>query len=204
MVYNVNNMEEIILQMESYVLNTGIWGPLVYILMMTVAVVLAPIPSSPLAIFAGTVFGVWWGSLWTMLGTTIGAGIAFFLARKFGRPFVVKIISNKKLSEIENRFSEGNLILTVFILRLLPLPFFDAVSYAAGLTRISVRGFVLATVFGLLPLIFLFSYAGELLAENMVAFSVLVVIFSILLLVFVKIYHNYSVKSNKSKRSKKN
>ncbi len=183
-------MEDIILQMESYIVGVGPWGPIVYVFMMIVAIVIAPIPSSPLAIFAGTIFGTWWASLWTMLGATIGAMIAFWIARRFGRPVVEKIISKEKLSKIEEKFSENNLILTVFLLRLLPLPLFDAVSYAAGLTHISVRGFISATFFGLLPLVFLFSYMGNFLAENIVLFSLGVIVFSILLLAFMRIYYN--------------
>ena len=176
--------------MEQYVVSVGSLGPVVYMLMMIIAIVFAPIPSSPLAIFAGTVFGLWWGTLWTILGASAGALIAFFIARKFGRPFVVKILSEKKLSDIEARFSERNLVLTVFLLRLLPLPLFDAVSYAAGLTRISVRGFTFATITGLLPLSFLFSYAGELLANRIVVFSIAVIVLSLFILIFAKIYYD--------------
>ena len=182
-------MEDIIFQMEQYVVSVGSLGPIVYMLMMIIAIVFAPIPSSPLAIFAGTVFGLWWGTLWTIIGASVGALIAFFIARKFGRPFVVKILSEKKLSEIEARFSERNLVLTVFLLRLLPLPLFDAVSYAAGLTHISVRGFTFATITGLLPLSFLFSYAGDLLSENIFLFSLGVITFSLLLVILLKTYH---------------
>ena len=182
-------MEDIILQMEAYVLSTGAWGPVVYILMMVIAVVIAPIPSSPLAIFAGTVFGTWWAILWTMSGAVIGAGIAFWIARRFGRRMVERLVSKKKLYSIESRFSENNLILTVFVLRLLPLPFFDAVSYVAGLTRISVKGFIMATVLGLFPLVFLFSYAGELLASRMFGFSIAVIVFSLSILILARIYY---------------
>ncbi|MFC1721126.1 TVP38/TMEM64 family protein [Patescibacteria group bacterium] len=195
-------MEEIILQMENYVLSVGPWGPFVYILMMTIAIVISPIPSSPLAIFAGTVFGTWWGGLWTLIGAIIGAMIAFYIARIFGRPMVLKFISEKKIAKIEKRFSEGNLIITVFLLRLLPLPFFDAVSYAAGLTHISVRGFVGATVIGLMPLSFLFSYAGELLSENIFAFTILMTVFFLVLAIFFKIYNNQTKNHDSTKKDK--
>ena len=194
-------MEEIILQMEQYVISAGPWGPVVYVFMMIVAVVIAPVPSSPLAIFAGTVFGTWWGFLWTMIGSLIGSMIDFWIARRFGRPVVVKLVSEKKLSSIEKKFSEHNLIATVFVLRLLPLPLFDAVSYAAGLTHMSIRGFTVATVFGLMPLIFLFSYMGDLLSENLMAFIAAVVALSISIFVFARIYYNHKNGTNESKNS---
>jgi len=195
-------MEEIILQMEQYVISVGPWGPVAYVFMMIIAVVIAPVPSSPLAIFAGTVFGVWWGFLWTMVGSLVGSMIDFWIARRFGRPLVVKLVSEKKLSSIEKRFSEHNLIATVFILRLLPLPLFDAVSYAAGLTKISIRGFAGATFFGLIPLIFLFSYVGDLLTENLIAFTAGVIIFSVALFVSARIYYNYKNGTDESGESK--
>jgi len=183
-------MEDIIFSIQDYVLGAGIWGPVVYILAMVVAIVISPIPSSPLAIFAGNVFGVWFGMLLTMTGAIVGAIIVFYIARIFGRPVVIRLVSQKKLEKIEQYFSERNLVFAIFILRLVPLPFFDAVSYAAGLTHISFRGFFFSTFFGLIPLVFLFSYVGDLFVENMIPVSVTIIIISILLLILVRVFYN--------------
>jgi len=64
------------------------------------------------------------------------------------------------------------------------------VSYAAGLTPVSFRGFFFSTVFGLIPLVFLFSYAGDIFMENIISVSVAIVLVSILLLWLVGLFHN--------------
>jgi len=174
---------------EQYVLDAGVLGPIVYITVMIIAIVVSPIPSSPLAIFAGTVFGLWWGMLWTMIGAVLGAVIAFYIARILGRPLVLRFVSKKELNAVEQRFPEHHIAWGIFFSRLLPLPFFDAVSYAAGLTRISIKNFFLATAFGLIPLVFIFSYFGNIFADNLVAVSVLVIVVTLLFFVFAKIFY---------------
>jgi len=185
-------MEQIVMDLEMYVLGAGAWGPVVYVAAMIVAIIISPIPSSPLAIFAGVVFGTWWGMLWTMTGAMAGAAIAFSIARILGRPFVIKLASPEKLQAAEKYMPESRLTWATFLLRLLPLPFFDAVSYAAGLTHISFRNFAAATFFGLLPLTFLFSYFGDAFSGNFVAIGILIGATVLIFIVFLKIFQNRS------------
>jgi len=190
-------MESILTGLEQYVLDAGPWGPIVYIFIMIIAIVVSPIPSSPLAIFAGTVFGLWWGMLWTMIGATAGAMIAFYIARIFGRPVVRKFVPEKELAAVEDQFPEHHIAWTIFFLRLLPLPFFDAVSYAAGLTHISMQKFFTATVFGLIPLVFIFTYFGDIFADNLVAVTSLVLFVTLIFFIFAKIFYKRQKKGGR-------
>ncbi len=189
-------MDNLLFGLEQYVLDVGIWGPIAYIGIMVLAIVVSPIPSSPLAIFAGTIFGFWFGALWTMIGATLGAMVAFYLARVFGRPLVVKFVSEKKLREVEERFPEKHLAWGIFISRLFPTPFFDVVSYAAGLTRVSARAFFIATMFGLVPLVFLFTYFGRVFGGNLLGISTVVIFVTLALFVVAGVVY-------KSKKGKK-
>lgn len=168
-------MEEIVLHIQDYISTAGVFAPIAYIVAMIVAIVISPIPSSPLAIFAGTAFGVWPAFVYTMIGANVGAAIAFYIARRFGRPFVEHLVKKKDLEHVESKLQEHHLTFTIFTLRLLPLPFFDAVSYAAGLTKISFRNFIFATIFGLIPLSFIFSYFGDVFSKNLLTLGGLVV-----------------------------
>jgi len=181
-------MEEILFMLEQYVLEAGVWGPIVYVLAMVIAIVVSPIPSSPLAVFAGTVFGTWYAFGLTMLGAMLGALVAFYIARVFGRPVVLKMVPDKELIAIEKRFSEKHVVLTIFLSRLLPLPFFDAVSYVAGLSHVSVRGFIFASFFGLIPLVFLFSYFGDAFSDNPLALGLLVGITLLIFFIFLWVF----------------
>jgi len=182
-------MQEIVFNLQDFVLGAGAWAPVVYIFLMITAIVISPIPSSPLAIFSGTVFGIWEGMFWTMIGSVIGATIAFYIARIFGRPLILKLVPKKRLDNIEKRFSEGNLVVVIFLLRLVPLPFFDAVSYAAGLTKVSFKGFFVSTVLGLIPLVFIFSYTGDVFAGHFFTASIPIVVLSIVFLIFASIWY---------------
>lgn len=154
-------MEQYLGEIQTYITSAGIWAPVIYVFAMALAVVFSPIPSSPLAIFAGVAFGWFKGMALTLLGATLGAAIAFLIAKKFGRLIVLKILGAEKLEKIDKLLPENRLTLAVFLLRLPPLPVFDAVSYAAGLTKIHFKNFSIATFFGLIPITFALSYYGE-------------------------------------------
>ena len=71
--------------LEALVVQAGIWGPLLIIGLMTVAVVASPIPSAPIALAAGAAYGHVWGTVYVVVGAELGALIAFGLARVLGR-----------------------------------------------------------------------------------------------------------------------
>src|SRR3989338_7362854 len=136
-------------------------GPLVYSLLMIGAILIAPIPASPLAIIAGKVFGPWHGMLYTLVAATLGAIIAFILARYFlgevARNHLKSYAWHKEFSNI----SEYKIAYLIALTRLMPQVSFDLVSYAAGLTRIRLSLFTLATFIGMIPIVFILSFLGS-------------------------------------------
>jgi len=131
----------------------GAYAPLIYILLLATAVVVTPIPSVPLDIAAGLAFGLFWGTIYTLIGAELGALVAFGLARHFGRPWLAGRLRPSTLQQID-RLSDQLGVRGLFLTRLLPVFNFDWVSYAAGLTRIPVRSFALVTLAGMtLPVI---------------------------------------------------
>jgi len=186
-------MEEILSQMQNYIIEAGPWGPLVYVLAMVIAIVISPIPSSPLAILAGAIFGWTEAFILTMIGAVGGAIIAFYIARMFGRPIVEKLISPSRLAEIEEMMPERHLALAIFFLRIPPLPFFDAISYAAGLTKISFRSFTIATFFGLIPIVFTLSYFGGM-AFSTTNLTIIVLAVTVIFFIFLRYYYKNRLK----------
>jgi uncharacterized membrane protein YdjX (TVP38/TMEM64 family) len=63
-------------------------------------------------------------------------------------------------------------VYAVFAGRLLPGVAFDAISYAAGLTRMRFRSFIAATALGIFPQTFLYSYLGRRAPEYVALFLV--------------------------------
>jgi len=139
----------------------GLYGMLVYVFITTIAVVVAPISTIPLIPLATDMWGWFITGILSIIGWTIGAQIAFILARCFGRAVVQKIISIEKLSKFQDRVPDKNLFWSVVFLRVtIPV---DVLSYVLGLfSRMKSIPFFLSTLIGVAPFAFVFSYLGEL------------------------------------------
>ncbi|MBL4756528.1 MAG: TVP38/TMEM64 family protein, partial [Rhizobiales bacterium] len=59
----------------------GAWGPVAVICLMVLAILVSPIPSAPIALSAGAIYGHFWGALYVLIGSEIGAFAAFGIAR---------------------------------------------------------------------------------------------------------------------------
>ncbi len=108
---------------------------------------------------------VLWGPLLTafmsIAGWSLGAGIAFWIARRWGLPLVTRIVGEKRVAQFHDRVPKSNLFWAVVFLRML-VPV-DILSYALGLfSHLSWRTYVLATVLGVSPFGFFFAFVGVL------------------------------------------
>jgi len=137
----------------------GPLAPLLLIGSMVCAVVIPPIPSLPLDLAAGAVFGPFYGALYAVIGAEIGAIACFLVARALGREALSRLL------KVETTFcqmcTDHQLMGLMFFARLIPIFSFDVVSYGAGLTNISLKTFALATFFGMAPPTFALTYLGS-------------------------------------------
>ena len=137
------------------------WGPLAplaYILVVAVEVVVAPIPGTILYLPGGVIFGGFWGGTLSLVGNGIGSAIAFLLMRTMvGREWSHEFFKSHHLLKVEE-FIRRRGLLSVVLLRVNPLTSSDIVSYAAGLTPMSLGTLVLGSTLGMAPLCYLQSY----------------------------------------------
>lgn len=153
-------------KLKSWVNDLGYVGPVIIIAIMAIAVIINPIPSAPIALAAGAVYGHSWGTLYVVAGATIGAVGAFLIARSLGQELLTRLFGNKVM--LGWLGSQNILMGLVFVSRLIPFLSFDLVSYGAGLTQIKTWRFMLATVMGLVPASFLLAhFGGEMAAANL-------------------------------------
>ena len=143
---------------EGWVASAGMFGPLIIIGLMAVAVVASPIPSAPIALAAGAAYGHIYGTVYVVAGAQTGALVAFGLARWLGRDVLLKWFG----ARIETGMFGSQNALTVMVLlsRLMPFVSFDLVSYAAGLSPLQTWRFALATLTGIIPASFLLAHFG--------------------------------------------
>lgn len=141
----------------------GPLGPIAIVALMTLAVVISPLPSAPIALAAGAAYGHALGTGLVLAGAMAGAMIAFALARLLGRAFVVRWVG--PMSDAGLLGSQNFLTWTVLVSRLLPFVSFDLVSYAAGLSALRPWRFVLATLVGIVPASFGLAHLGSALRQ---------------------------------------
>ena len=162
--------------------NLGIFGPLLLIALMILAVVFNPLPSAPVALAAGAVYGHTYGTVYIVIGAEIGAIAAFMIARIAGYELASKYLgSNLSLGRFG---SQSALTAIVFVSRLIPFMSFDLVSYAAGLTPIMFWRFAIATLLGLIPISFALAHlGGEIITTDNSRLMVVVLLVGLLTLV---------------------
>ncbi len=115
-----------------------------------------------LTLAAGALFGAVTGTVYVNIGATAGATAAFLLARYLFRDAVRSRLGARL--ENMNRELETRGFNYLLFLRLVPLFPFFLINLGAGLTRVPLRTFVLATMAGIIPGSFVFCNAGASLA----------------------------------------
>ena len=174
--------------LREWVDQLGHWGPVGVIGLMIMAIVLSPIPSAPVAMVAGAVYGSFWGTVFVVVGAEAGALIAFAIARSLGYDVIHRWRRVRPVLEwLGKDRSQGALMLVIFASRLVPFISFDAVSYAAGLTPLAFWRFVVATLAGVIPAAYLITAFGGLLmaTESGLVTIILILVSGITLLPIV-------------------
>lgn len=163
--------------LKDYILSYGAWAPVVSTGLMVLQALLAFLPSFVLAFANGLAFGVFWGGLLSLGSAALAAAISFGIAHALGRTPVEAMIGKRSLGAADVWFVKYGAY-AVLIARLIPIVSFDAISYAAGLTRMSFSKFLLATTIGMTPATFVYAYLGEQAPQYMqvllVAFGVVI------------------------------
>jgi len=144
--------------MKNYICSFGALAPVMYIFMFTV-VPLTLFPDAILAVASGLIFGVWFGTIYTVIGAACGGTLSFFLSRLYGRGIVEKLAKGKIKWFDEGVEKRG--FIFILILRFIPLIPFDVISYGAGLSKIKYKDFLLSTVIGVIPGVWVYTNLGD-------------------------------------------
>ena len=149
-------------KLSTWLSQQGKWAPIIYTLIYALGTILL-LPSTPLNISGGVLFGLYQGTLWSSIGAIIAALITFAFTRTVGRDLVVQRLGNKWKAVEADIHHQGFIYL--FAIRLLPILPYGIVNLAAGLTPVTWRDYTLATVFGtvlgLIPFIAIGSYGAD-------------------------------------------
>lgn len=143
----------------------GRWAVPLFILVEILAVVLV-LPGVILTLGAGFMFGVVKGSLYVIIGTTLGATLAFIIARYlFGERVSSYVLDHVKLKVIDDAVFKKEGLKIVILTRLVPFFPFKLTNYFFGLTQISLPKFFFGVLFGIIPITVNNVYIGSLAAN---------------------------------------
>jgi uncharacterized membrane protein YdjX (TVP38/TMEM64 family) len=134
------------------VAEAGPLAPLLYIAVRALTFIVAPLSSGPLGFSAGILFGLIPGVALTLLAEVIGGSVNFWLARRLGRPVVERFVGRRGFGRVERLYQALSSPWMLVYARLFLFAAYDFVSYAAGLTTLKFRHFLLVTaLFGVIP-----------------------------------------------------
>jgi uncharacterized membrane protein YdjX (TVP38/TMEM64 family) len=143
----------------------GVLAPLVFVLLQTGQVVLAPIPGQVVALVAGYLFGPLAGTVYSLVGVLLGSAIAFTLAERYGRSFVEDMLHDDVIDRFDTFVDQIGIPGLVAFVVIPGLPD-DAICFLAGITKWRLRTFMAAIAVGRLPAYVLTVYAGGKLASG--------------------------------------
>ena len=177
----------------SFINSFGSFSWLVYIFAIVTEVVIAPIPSLIITVAGSLSFGSLKGAILTIIASSIGNILAYYIAKRYGHEYFENLIS-KNHRDMFDKYSKKYGAFVLFILRLNPITSSDLFSYLAGLIGLPFIGFFVSTILGVIPSIFIVSYLGESFIKNNPLFKLLfllvtiiyIVIFLYLILRFMK------------------
>lgn len=146
-------------QFAQWVEGLGVWGPLMFMLVYALAVVLW-VPGSVLTLAAGAIFDLLPGTLYVFIAATVGSALAFLLARYVARGAIEQRLARNERFAAVDRAIGGQGLKIVFLLRLSPVFPFTPMNFLLGLTRVRFRDYVMASA-GMIPGTLLYVYYGK-------------------------------------------
>lgn len=150
-------------EIKAWVLGHGAWAAVIYVATFVILpIFFFPVPVIVLA--GGTIFGLFKGSLYTMIGVLINTPIMYFIGRFLLKDFVRRFVNNHMSAKLRSALESTNqkvLSLVLFIIRLSPIFSYNLVNYISGVTEINFLPYILTTIAGVLPGVIVFINIGE-------------------------------------------
>jgi uncharacterized membrane protein YdjX (TVP38/TMEM64 family) len=143
--------------LQSWLQEAGIVAPLLFMLIYALAAVLF-LPGAVLTLAGGALFGPVLGTFYNLTGATLGATLAFLIARYLASDWVARTAGGRVKQLIDGVENEGWRF--VAFVRLVPLFPFNLLNYALGLTRLKLGHYIIASYVFMLPGAIAYTYLG--------------------------------------------
>ena len=144
--------------LDRWLAELGLWAPVVHVVLFAIGTVVF-LPGSLFALAGGALFGPVWGAILNLLGATIGASLAFLIARYLAGDWVA-LKSGGHLKRLVDGVEKEDWRFVAFV-RLVPLFPFNLTNYALGLTRIGFLPYAVTSFICMAPGAIAFSWLGH-------------------------------------------
>lgn len=121
------------------------------------------LPGTLLVIVGGAIFSLAWGTVWSVLGATLGAIAAFWLARYCLRQWLTERLRHHRAGRMIHwvqGWSDRQALTYVLTLRLTPISPFCLVNILLGLTPMGLKPYALGTLVGITPGTLIYTWLG--------------------------------------------
>ncbi len=165
---------------REFLLALGWWGYLVYVILVIASIPL-PIPSTPIVFAGGYVYGTLIGSVLAIIANVLGAALSFYLVRKLGEPVLELLMDKRHLDHFSHLFKKRgvSIALISYIVPVFPA---DIVGLLMGLTKIRFHTFLAVVIVGSIPRSYVLNALGSDLYAGITAKTIWL---GVLVLIFV-------------------
>lgn len=146
--------------LRAWFAEVGLWGPVVFIVLMVLQMFLLVVPTLLLMVVAVMAYGPFWGSVLNLAAMLSAASAGYGLGRLLSLEALQRLLGRRVVERLE-REAKHHGWWAVFFARVSPLLSNDGVSLVAGLVRMPLVPYFAATVAGLVPLVGLVAWLGQ-------------------------------------------
>ncbi|MBQ1251329.1 MAG: VTT domain-containing protein [Firmicutes bacterium] len=166
----------------------------VYLIFQVLQIVICVIPGQALQVAAGYLFGFGMGYLWTILGAALGSVLTFYLSKLLGRDAMEMIFGERKIMEVLNSINSKRGVLALFVIYLIPGIPKDICTYAAGLSSIKIKPFLIVSLIGRTPAMMGSLLIGHQLMEGYYTGAIIVGVVAVVLFVLGLIFKDRMIR----------
>lgn len=135
--------------LQTFIVGFGIWGPIVFILVQIIQVIVPILPGAISCVAGVLIFGNMMGFVYNYIGICIGSIVVFFLSRRYGSYFVRKAIGQKKYDKFIGYIDYDKKFDKFFAYAIFfPVAPDDILCYIAGLSKMRLEKFIAVILLG--------------------------------------------------------